>query len=254
MADFKMCGTCRLQKDNLRDIASRSIRTSQWRCDDCCRVLNRINRMQSRGLLASEYHELNNGQKVAFMQNAVDLFGDDINRTICEHLEKYIEPRYHEMANADQPICDITPPRGKRKRTIQSENGIVTAAKKKRARVAPDGKMINLNQRQRGNRDTAEQKLAEACVDLEATIMAANAPNIKPEIPSKFLTKVAELANGFKQIIQAVGELKEERVGAKKFSQWLEDAKLAVKTCTAINDKLHNYVEDAQNMSMYEHE
>ena len=158
------------------------------------------------------------------------LFGKDINTTIVEHLETDIS----------------TPPRGVRKRTIQSENGIVTAAKKKRVNRTSDAKMITLSQRQTRIRDTAEQKITEACVELEATIMAANAPNIKPEIPSKFLAKVTELANGFKQVIQAVGGLKEEHVGAKKFSEWLQDAKSSFKACTSINDKLHKYVEDAQ--------
>ena len=123
----------------------------------------------------------------------------------------------------------------------------MTAAKKKRVNRTSDAKMITLSQRQTSIRDTAEQKITEACVELEATIMAANAPKIKPEIPSKFLAKVTELANGFKQVIQAVGELKEEQVGAKKFSEWLQNAKLSVKTCTTINDKLNCYVEDAQN-------
>ena len=95
-------------------------------------------------------------------------------------------------------------------------------------------------------RESAEQDITKACVELEATMMAANAHNIKPEIPSMFLAKVTELANGFKQVIQAVGELKEEHVGAKKFSEWLQDAKHSFKACTSINDKWHKYVEDAQ--------
>ena len=212
--------------------------------------------MQSRGLLASErYQALTNDQKVAFMQNSMNMFGDDINRAICGYLKnELLERRYHDMANADQSICDITPPRGKRQRTIQSENRIVTAAKKKRVNRTSDAKMITLSQRQTRLREHAEQNITKACVELEATMMVANAPNIKPEIPSKFLAKVTELANGFKQVIQAVGELKEEQVGAKKFSEWLQKAKWCVKTCTAINDKLNSYVEDAQNEQDDEHE
>ena len=55
------------------------------------------------------------------------------------------------------------------------------------------------------------------------------------------------MANGFKEVIQAVGAFKEEQVGSKRFSEWLKQAKEAVKTCTTINDKLKSYVIDAQD-------
>ena len=250
MADSNMCRkecrSCRLQKDNVKDIASKSVGRPQWRCDDCSRLLNRISRLQSRGLLASErYQALTTLQKINFMRAAKDMFGDDINKTICDTILSFDQPGSfdqpdHDLADADQS-CDVTPPRRKRKRS--SENQIATAFKKK----ASDAKMITLSERQTRIRDTAEKQLTEACVELDAAIMAANAAEIKPEIPSKFLAKATELAKGFEQVIQAVGEFKEERVGKKKFAAWLQEAKLCVKTCTSIKDKLHNYVEDEQD-------
>ena len=66
--------------------------------------------------------------------------------------------------------------------------------------------MITLSERQTKTRDNAEQKITEVYAELEFTIMAANALDIKPEIPAKFLAKATELANGFKQVIQDVGE------------------------------------------------
>ncbi len=144
-----------------------------------------------------------------------------------------------------------------RKRSIQSEK-VVKAGK--RPRKTQDGKgqgkggngenvekMITLSERQTKDRDTTEQKLTEACVELEATIMHANAPEIKSEIPPKFLANATGMANGFKELIQAVGAFKEEQVASKRFSAWLREAREAVRTCIATNEKLTSYVEDAQN-------
>ena len=200
--------------------------------------------MQSRGLLASEYHDLTNDQRVEVMRNAMNMFGDDINKTISRSFNNDIDRRYHEMANATQFIS-ITPSRRKRKRTSQSDNRIVKAAAARIARasqkIAKAAFEVNtFSQRQTRIRESAEQDITKACVELEATMMAANAHNIKPEIPSMFLAKVTELANGFKQVIEAVGEFKEEHVGANKVSECLK--------------KLHRYVEDAQNEQHDEHE
>ena len=241
--DRNMCRSCHLQKGNLRDIASKSSGWIQWRCVDCCRLLNRIARMQSRGLLASEWHDLTNDQRVEVMRNAMNMFGDDINKTISRSFNNDIDRRYHEMANATQFIS-ITPSRRKRKRTSQSNNRIVKAAAVRIARasqkIAKAAFEVNtFLQRQTRIRESAEQDITEACVELEATMMAANAHDIKPEIPSMFLAKVTELANGFKQVIEAVGEFKEEHVGANKFSEWLHEAQWCVNTCNGCLKKLH---------------
>ena len=240
-----MCRSCNLQKGNLRDIASKSVAYMQWRCVDCCRLLNRIARMQSRGLLASEWHDLTNDQRVEVMRNAMNMFGDDINKTISRSFNNDIDRRYHEMANATRFI-PITPSGTKRKRTsCCCQNEIVKDAAVRIARasqkIAKAASEVNtFSQIWMRIRESAEQDITEACVELEATMMAANAHNIKPEIPSMFLAKVTELANGFKQVIEAVGEFKEEHVGANKVSECLK--------------KLHRYVEDAQNEQHDEHE
>ena len=184
------------------------------------------------------------------MQNAMNMFGDDINKTISRSFNNDIDRRYHEMANATRFI-PLTPSRRKLKRTSQSNNRIVKDAAVRIARasqkIARAASEVNtFSQRQTRIRDTAEQQLTEACVELDATIMAANAPEIKPEIPSKFLAKATELANDFKEVIQAVGAFKEEQVASKRFSEWLKKAKEALKTCIATNGKLTTYVEDAQ--------
>ena len=110
----------------------------------------------------------------------------------------------HILDNADQFTCDVTgiayigipnysaehdhshKKDETRKRTIQSEK-VVKAVKKPRKTPGGKGqgkggnveKMITLSERQTKDRDTTEQKLTEACVELEATIMHANAPEIK---------------------------------------------------------------------------
>ena len=78
--------------------------------------------------------------------------------------------------------------------------------------------MITLSERQTKERDDAEQKITEACGELDVTFLAANACG-ELDIPARFLAKATERANGFKQIIQNVGEFKEEQVGAKKFAE-----------------------------------
>ena len=308
MANGTLCGTCNLEKDNIRNISPSSA-SGQWRCDDCSRVLSRVRRMQTSGALASEYHDLTKEQKEQFMQTAMDLFGDDINKAIHDVYEctttntdtynarrsdEYLEyddaeKKYkdrpdvweHILDNADQFTCDVTSityigiPRYSalhdhshkkeetRKRTIQSDR-LVKAGKKPRVIKAPGAKgegkggkgekMITLSERQTKDRDTTEQKITEACVELEATIMHANAPEIKSEIPPKFLASATGMANGFKEVIQAVGAFKEEQVASKRFSEWLKKAKEAVKTCNAINEKLTTYVQDAQNICDEEEE
>ena len=86
MADHTMCSTCKLEKDNLRNVSPKCT-NGQWRCDDCSRLLNRVSRMQKNGSLASGYSEMTGDQKVEFMQYAMDMFGDDINKTINEIYE-----------------------------------------------------------------------------------------------------------------------------------------------------------------------
>ena len=181
----------------------------------------------------------------------------------------------HILDNADQFTCDVTgiayigipnysaehdhshKKDETRKRTIQSEK-VVKAVKKPRKTPGGKGqgkggngenveKMIALSERQKKDRDTTEQKLIEACVEFEATIMHANAPEIKSEIPPKFLANATGMANGFKELIQAVGAFKEEQVASKRFSEWLKNAREAVRTCIATNEKMTSYVEDAQN-------
>ena len=260
MADSNMCRkecpSCRLQKDNVKDIASKSVGRPQWRCDDCSRLLNRISRLQSRGLLASErYQALTTLQKINFMRAAKDMFGDDINQTICDTIDSFdqlgsFDQPDHDLADADQS-CDVTPPRRKRKRS--SENQIATVFKKKES----DAKMITLSERQTRIRDTAEQQLTEACVELDAAIMAANAAEIKPGLQEALRHMVSmqkSLRPGLQKVIEAVCAFKEERVGKKQFLAWLQEAKLCVKTCTSIKDELHSYVEDAQNEQHDEHE
>ena len=211
--------------------------------------------MQSRGLLASEWHDLTNDQRVEVMRNAMNMFGDDINKTISRSFNNDIDRRYHEMANGFIPI---TPSRRKRKSTSQSNNRIVKDAAVRIARasqkIAKAASEVNtFSQIWMRIRESAEQDITKACVELEAAVMAANAHNIKPEIPSIFLAQVTELANGFIQDIEAVGAFKES-VAKKRLSEWLQEAELCVKTCTSIKDELHSYVEDAQNEQHDEHE
>ena len=40
---------------------------------------------------------------------------------------------------------------------------------------------------------------------------------------------------------------KKSRLERKKFSEWVQKANVAVKTCNATNDKLTGYVNDAQD-------
>ena len=214
--------------------------------------------MQSRGLLASEWHDLTHDQRVEVMRNAMNMFGDDINKTISRSFNTDIDRRYsvlHEIP-IPPPRRLITPPRRKRKRTSQSDNRIVKAFAKASQRIAKAAFEVNrFSQMWMRIRESAEQDITKACVELEATMMAANAHNIKPEIPWLLLhAKVTELANGFKQDIEAVGAFKEESVAKKRLSEWLQEAELCVKTCTSIKDELHSYVEDAQNEQHDEHE
>ena len=255
--DRNMCRSCHLQKGNLRDIASKSVAYMQWRCVDCCRLLNRIARMQSRGLLASEWHDLTNDQRVEVMRNAMNMFGDDINKTISTSFNNKTDRRYHETANFIN-FVPITASRRKRKRTSQSDDRNMKDAAFRIARasqrIAKAAFEVNiLSQKLIRIRESVLQDITQECVELEATMMAANAHNIKPEIPSIFLAQVTELANGFIQDIEAVGAFKES-VAKKRLSEWLQEAKLRVKTCTSIKDELHSYVEDAQNEQHDEHE
>ena len=92
--------------------------------------------MQTRGGLASEYHDLTKEQKERFMQTAMELFGDDINKAIhdvyectttntdtynarrsddsmeyADAEEKYKdrpETWAHIQEHADQITCDVT--------------------------------------------------------------------------------------------------------------------------------------------------
>ena len=151
----------------------------------------------------------------------------------------------HILDNADQFTCGVTGityigiPRYSaehdhshkkdetRKRTIQGEK-VVKGVKKPRKTPGGKGqgkggngenveKMITLSERQTKDRDTTEQKLTEACVELEATIMHANAPEIKSEIPPSSLQALLGWRMASKRSFRLLVHSKKSRLHRKGF-------------------------------------